>query len=90
MRSQSLLANLNNGCRKAAAPNNGVASFFFSTNSSVLCHIMPFFEESLSAGNASKKAMHVIGPGLRVMAKNVAKQRLLSFFLMIAVASQSL
>ena len=56
MRLLPLLANLNNGCRKAAAPNNGVAAFFYSTNSSVLRHIVPLFEENLFTGNASKKA----------------------------------
>jgi len=56
MRSLPFLANLNIGFRKAAAPNNGAAAFFFSTNSSVLRHIMPFFEGGLFAANASKKA----------------------------------
>ena len=56
MRSLPFLANLNIGFRKAAAPNNGAAAFFYSTNSSVLRHIVPLFEETLLAGNASKKA----------------------------------
>ena len=50
------LANLNIDCRKAAAPNNGAAAFFLSTNFSVLRHIVPLFEEKPLAGNASKKA----------------------------------
>lgn len=56
MRSLPLLANLNNGCRKAAAPNNGVAAFFYSTAFYAFRHTMPLFEESLFAGNTSKKS----------------------------------
>lgn len=56
MRSLPFLEKMNTYFRKAAAPNNGVAAFFFSTNSSVLRHIMPFFEGGLFAANASKKA----------------------------------
>lgn len=72
MRLLPFLEKLNTYFRKAAAPNNGVAAFFFSTNSSVLRHIMPFFEGGLFAANASKKALQGIGHGLHVMAKNVA------------------
>ena len=72
MRSLPLLANLNNGYRKAAAPNNGAAAFFYSTVFYIFRHTMPLFAESLFVGNASKKAMLGIGCGLPVMAKNVA------------------
>ena len=51
-----ILANLNIGCRKAAAPNKGVAAFFRSTEFSVLRHIAPLFKNYLIAENASKKA----------------------------------
>ena len=66
------LANLNIDCRKAAAPNNGAAAFFFSTNFSVLRHIVPLFEEKPLAGNASKKAEPLKGSSAAAMAKNVA------------------
>ena len=66
------LANLNIGFRKTAAPNNGAAAFFFSTNCYAFHHIMPFFEGRLFFANASKKDMQGIGHGLHVMAKYVA------------------
>ena len=56
MRLLLILANLNIGCRKAAAPNKGVAAFFRSTEFSVLRHIAPLFKNHLFAENASKKA----------------------------------
>jgi|GEM_PF-6747837 len=72
MRLLLFMANLNTSFRKAAAPNNGVAAFFFSTNYNAFHYIMPFFEGGLFAANASKKAMQGIGHGLHVMAKYVA------------------
>ena len=44
------LANLNTCFRKAAAPNNGAAAFFFSTHYSVLHHVSPFFGDENFAG----------------------------------------
>jgi len=72
MRSLPFLANLNICYRKAAAPNNGAAAFFFSTYLAVLRQNIPFFVCPGFEGAASKKAMLGIGCGLPVMAKNVA------------------
>lgn len=49
-------SNLNIEYFKAATPDTGAAAFFFSTNFSVLRHIVSLFEEKPLAGNASKKA----------------------------------
>ena len=64
--------NLNLEYFKAAAPNNGAAAFFFSTDFSVLRHIVSLFEEKPLAGNASKKALPLKGSIAAAMAKNVA------------------
>ncbi len=51
-----VLAKMNIGCRKAAAPNKGAAAFFCSTEFFLLRHIAPLFKNHFFAVNASKKA----------------------------------
>ena len=84
MRLLPFLANLNNGCRKAAAPNNGAAAFFFSTNYSGLHHISPFFEDENFAGYPSKKAKLRNGDFALAMAKKVEKQGIMTIILFFA------
>ena len=75
------LANLNIDCRKAAAPNNGAAAFFFSTNYSDLHHISPFFGDKNFAGYPSKKAKLRNGDFALAMAKKVEKQGIMTIML---------
>ena len=56
MRLLPILANLNIGCRKAAAPNKGAAVFLYSTVFCILRHAMQPFENWLYNGDTSKKA----------------------------------
>ena len=56
MRLLLILANLNIGCRKAAAPNKGAAAFLCSTFFCVLRHAVQPFENWLCIGDTSKKA----------------------------------
>ena len=75
------LANLNICVRKAAAPNNGAAAFFFSTNYSDLHHISPFFGDKNFAGYPSKKAKLRNGDFSLAMAKKVEKQGIMTIML---------
>ena len=52
----SVFTNQNTRWNKAAAPNNGAAALFYSTDFFVLCHTLPLFEKRAILGNASKKA----------------------------------
>ena len=56
MRLLPILANLNIGCRKAAAPNKGAAAFFCSTVFYIFRHAVQPFENWLYIGDTSKKA----------------------------------
>ena len=56
MRLLPILANLNIGCRKAAAPNKGAAAFFCSTVCCILRHAVQPFENWLYIADTSKKA----------------------------------
>ena len=51
----SVFTNQNTRWNKAAAPNNGAAALFYSTDFFVLCHTLPLFEKRAILGNASKK-----------------------------------
>ena len=51
-----VLAKVNIGCRKAAAPNKGAAAFFCSTVFYILRHAVQPFENWLYIGDTSKKA----------------------------------
>ena len=84
MRLLPLLANLNICFRKAAAPNNGAAAFFFSTNYSVLHHVSPFFGDENFAGYPSKKAKLRNGDFSLAMAKKVEKQGIMTIILFFA------
>ena len=56
MRLLLILANLNIGCRKAAAPNKGAAAFLYSTVFCILHHAIQLFKNCFYVGDASKKA----------------------------------
>ena len=81
MRSFPFLEKLNTYFRKAAAPNNGAAAFFFSTNYSDLHHISPFFGDKNFAGYPSKKAKLRNGDFSLAMAKKVEKQGIMTIML---------
>ena len=76
--------NLNLEYFKAAAPNNGAAAFFFSTNYSVLHHVSPFFGDENFAGYPSKKAKLRTGDFSLAMAKKVEKQGIMTIILFFA------
>ena len=68
-----VLANLNTGYKKVAAPSNGVAAFFFSTNLDMLRHESSLFSYVAVEEPKLKKAMRMIGYGVPSLSKNVER-----------------